>query len=79
MTSLKRLLTLLALAGVFLLASFMGGMTHSIVADLTRGAHKAWWWGGALLVVSCAGILVWYRRRRAVRAMPADQKSSPRT
>lgn len=62
---LKRVIALLALASVFLLASFMGGMTHSIFAELTHGAHSAWLWGAGLLVIGLIAALAWRWSRRA--------------
>lgn len=62
---LKRVIALLALASVFLLASFMGGMTHSIFAELTHGAHSAWLWGAGLLVLGLIAALTWRWSRRA--------------
>lgn len=63
------------LAGVFLLASFMGGMTHSIVAGFTRDVHRFWWWSAGALIAGIAGIAVWRRMRDVRRA--ARQRGSP--
>ena len=80
MSWLTRFLALLTLAGVFLLASFMGGMTHSIVAELTDGAHKVWW-AAVLLVLGVLAGLAWRRftRTSSGHSADSDHKSPPQT
>ncbi len=80
MSWLSRFIALLVLAGVFLLASFMGGMTHSIVAELTHGAHKTWW-AFALLVIGIIAGLLWryFTRTLPGRSADARAKSPPHT
>ncbi len=73
MSWLTRLIGLLLLAGVFLLASFMGGMTHSIVAELTQRGHQAWWVGGFIGVIVLAG-LAWRRFRRTSSGPSPDPR-----
>lgn len=65
MTGLIRLLALLALAVAFLLASFLGGMTHSIVAEFVRNGLP--WWTGVAGAIVIGGAWAAYRavRRRA--------------
>ncbi len=59
-----RFVILLLLAGVFLVATFVGGLTHSIVADWLRRAppDAAYWLGGG--VVSLLAGVWWYRQKR---------------
>jgi dipeptide/tripeptide permease len=80
MSWLTRLIALLVLAGVFLLASFMGGMTHSIVAELTHGAHKTWC-VFALLAIGVIAGLVWryFTRKRPRHSADARENSPPHT
>jgi len=74
MRRLVQLFALLLFAGLFLAASFIGGMVHSILAELAR-AHQLWWWlGGALLFVL---LWAWYWRRR--RRRTADPETTAQT
>lgn len=76
MTGFLRLLTLLALAGAFLLASFLGSMTHSILAQLTREGRPWWAWGvGTVVVCGIAWVAFRALRRRAGRVDPDPPKT----
>ncbi len=59
----RRFLTLLAAAVLFLLASFLGGMTNSVIDGLHLTQRNLWWGGSAGLILIIVGILRTWRRR----------------
>jgi branched-subunit amino acid permease len=74
MTALLRVLAVLVFAGVFLLASFVGGMAHRILIEVAPlAASLLPWLCCAALIAACA--IVIRRRHRASRPASRAQES----